>query len=194
MYFIPRNNWLYSFLITRHRWQWGCMTLVLSAAIIAAWWLFCLVPLQDRVARVQQEHSLLLGQQSALAHLTQEVHALESHIAVLQGEFRSLVGSSGAEYKRLLNAVLVYVVESGLALDNCSLKVPETQKLGDKPWCVTHPVELSVSGTFAQLLTFFQRLGAQQSPIFLHNFSVQQAGAGKLVATVHCELLEIVHA
>jgi Tfp pilus assembly protein PilO len=194
VYFIPRNNWLYAFLVARQRWQWACLTVAAAALIVAAWWMAGMIPLQRRVAHVQQEYELLSNKQHLFTQLSHEVSVFESQIAVLQNELRNVLGSSSAGYKRLLNSLLIHVVESGLALDNCSLKVPESRTLNGKPWCITHPVELAVSGSFAQLHTLFARLGAQRSPIFINSFCIERTSDGKLGALITFLLQEVADA
>jgi Tfp pilus assembly protein PilO len=186
VYFIPRNNRFYAFFIARSRWQWGCGTLALAASVAVAWWVVCVIPLQRHVLRAQHEYDALVVRQSALAQLSHEISSLESQVTLLQTELRQSVGSGGASYKRLLNSLLVHVVECGLSLENCSLKVPER-----KQWCTIHPIELQLSGSFAQLAGLFQQVGLQEGAIFLRNLTVLRTADTKLSAVLVFDLLEV---
>lgn len=186
MYFIPRNNRFYAFFIARSRWQWGCITLFLLASVVAAWWVVCVIPLQRHIFKAQHEYDLLIRRQSALAQLSHEINALESQVVLLQTELRQSVGTSGTSYKRLLNALLVHVVESGLALNNCLLKVPE-----QKQWCTIHPIELQLSGSFAQLASFLQQVGLQEGAIFLKHLLIERVEDNKVNIVLTFDLFEV---
>jgi Tfp pilus assembly protein PilO len=189
VYFIPRNNRVYAFLITRSRFEWGAMTVALALAIVTLWWFAWYVPLQKCMLKAEREYTELCQQQAALVQTAHEINALESQVVTLRTELRQTLGNSGVGYKRLLNALIINVVESGLALNNCSLKLPET-----KDWCRVHPVELHVSGSFSQLITLLQALANQEGAIFLKQFSIQRVEDHKASATLLFSLIEIVEA
>jgi Tfp pilus assembly protein PilO len=189
VYFIPRNNRVYAFLIARSRFEWGAITLGACFAATLLWWYMWYIPLQYRILQAERDYTNLCKQQDVLARTAHEINELDTHIATLRTELRQTLGNSSVGYKRLLNALIINVVESGLALNNCSLKIPET-----KEWCRIHPVELQVAGSFKQLVVLLQALSNQEGAIFLKQLSIDRTEDGKVVSTLLFSLIEIIEA
>lgn len=189
MYFIPRNSRIYAFLIARSRFEWGAMTLSICLTATMLWWYICYIPLQNRILQAERDYTNLCKQQDALAQTAHEIHELDTYIATLRTELRQTLGNSSVGYKRLLNALIINVVESGLALNNCSLKIPES-----KEWCRVHPVELQVAGSFNQLVILLQSLANQEGAIFLKQLTIDRTTDGKIAATLLFSLIEIIEA
>jgi len=189
VYFIPRNNRVYAFLITRSRFEWGALTLVFALALVTLWWFVWYVPLQKRMLQAERDYTALCQQQAALVQTAHEINTLESQIEVLRTQLRQTLGNSSVGYKRLLNALIINVVESGLALNNCSLKLPE-----NKEWCRIHPVELQVAGSFGQLISLLQSLANQEGAVFLKHLTIARLEDHKVNATLLFSLIELVEA
>lgn len=189
MYFIPRNNRVYAFLIARSRFEWGAMTLGCCMAATSLWWYVWYIPLQRNILQAERDYTALCKQQDVLVKTAHEINELDTHISTLRTELRQTLGNSGVGYKRLLNALIINVVESDLALNNCSLKIPET-----KEWCRIHPVELQVGGSFAQLVALLQALANQEGAIFLKQINIERTENSKISATLLFSLIEIIEA
>lgn len=175
MYFIPRNNKIYSVLVTVP-WYWLCaLTAGALGLVLFLWWSFLYAPVSNRIISMQLDYAHMTHQQSSCTHLHEDIQRLEQ--AVEELGFTVTRGlQDRAAYGEMLHELLAKSTEMGLSLVSC---VPGPLK--NKGWYTIHPIDLQLVGTFDQLQRFLKTVALNDYPMRIKHIALQKKGQSTLL-------------
>lgn len=159
-------------------WQKLLVLLVAFAAIVSLYVYFGWLPMQDTIARQQQQ---VEQQQRLLARnqrLAQDLPRKQQEYARLEKQLRVALNMlpKKSQIPDLLENVSWAGKDSGLDF-SVFKPLPEVAK----QFYAEVPVELSVAGSYRQLLTFLKRVGEMSRIVDIKDLSLRQPQAGALL-------------
>jgi Tfp pilus assembly protein PilO len=174
-FFIPRNNKIYSVLVTIPLYRLYASTLAVVGILFFVWWIFFYTPLTNNIASLQLDHAYLTQQESSCVPIRQDIQRLEGVTKELNATVASCLHEH-SEHNDTTNILLAKILEVGLELISC---VPGQPK--DKEWYTVHPVELQISGTFDNLQRFLKSLALHDYPICIKHMVIKKQQNNKLL-------------
>lgn len=171
MYFIPRNNWFYTFAVRTRPMTRYLYTFALATLIIL-FWLYAVyfrteAAIDHRTTCVMQ----LRTQSEQLTHANHAVKKLTESIGALQREVQSYALPTNKEEE--LQSRVLYVLsqaqENGLELDTY-----DAAKKIEKPWCTKHCMHFVFSGRTQQVIAFLKTIQSSGKMISCANISLHR--------------------
>jgi hypothetical protein len=184
VYFIPRNNKIYSLLAVAPIYWLYIGTVVAGAAIVFTWWSFLYVPMSVRTQSLQLEHMHMSQQQLLFPHLRDDVKKLEQTTKELAATVNYALEESELRGDTLGN-IVAKSAEAGLNLISCMPKAVEY-----KDWYTIHPVDMQCSGTFDAVQRFLKTLALHDYPMHLSHITIRKQG-DTLLLQCHFNVLGI---
>lgn len=160
MYFLPRNNLFYSFIVhVRPAYRYAGVLLALSV-VAYSWFAVVYVPAQKIIAWHQQEITRLTGQHDELEQAQKTTNQLEQSVHELRSKLRS--SSQGKSIEHLQQDAMTKAVslatESGLSLVSCTADTSV-----DKDWYVKNKLTVALTGELGACASFLAHLKQVQS-------------------------------
>lgn len=174
-FFVPRNNKIYSVLVTMPLYQLYAVSVGTAVVLLFTWWVFFYAPLSSNLTSMQLDYAYLTQQQSSCAPVRQDIQRLEGVTKELNATVISSL-QEHSEHNDTLNILLAKGLEVGLELVSC---VPGQPK--EKDWYTIHPVELQFSGTFDNLQRFLKSLAIHDYPICIKHMVIKKQQNNKLL-------------
>jgi hypothetical protein len=168
VYFIPRNNKIYSFFVTIPQHSWYALTGSFMTLALVAWIVLLYLPMERHYVQLQAEYKDLLDQQLRVQKLQQEKRERGQSIAHLKDTVSGTI-SFAQTYKTTAPALLTKAVESGLGLVSWLSK--STQILS---WHTHHVIECEFQGSFDQIVCFFSMMAFHNSVVQLDHITIRK--------------------
>src|SRR5579859_3115839 len=168
MYFIPRNNKIYSFLITSPTHMWYLLTVGVIACLSISWWAAWYMPNQATLARMRIEYNELIQQQTLMSNVNKQVdqlsHTVDDLIKIIKNNMRDY-----DMHRIRVNTLLTFAIDSGLHLRQYK---PGNEKQQDG--FIIRQVELQLSGDFQSIEKFFKFLAQHDYPIHVEQLVISK--------------------
>ena len=154
MYFLPRDNKIYSFLVRRSQLYRYSLTILVVGLFICGWFFLLYLPsvtvlerYQAEVRQAKSKQSMI--EQAALDHtqLSQRVSDMESFINHYATQSPATVFQSHIFF------VVQQAAELGLTLSGASLEASH-----ENEWYTKNGVSFELTGTIPQLIAWFDRI------------------------------------
>jgi Tfp pilus assembly protein PilO len=183
MYFIPKNNRIYSFLITLPLAGWYVISVTATVIVMASIWFLVVQPTDRHLRILHDEYQSLLEQKIAMHAVEREHSSLQKEVADLKVRIKQEMEQI-PEYRFVLNSLLLRAIEVDVAIVSCAHKEKKI-----KQGYNSEHVQLTLQGTFEQILSFLKIVGSPDSCIGLKQLSVEKRdGDPKQPLFVQCEL------
>lgn len=168
MYFIPRNNKVYSFLITVPRHMWYLMTVVVIALLSVSWWAAWYMPSKAQLMRMQSEYEELLQQSSKVNAMSKEIdqlnHSIKNVLLNIKGNVRDY-DLARIDIRHILN----FIEQAGLKLYQYTPR-QSTRKDG----FIIKQIELNLVGSFRNIEEFLRLIAKHEYPIHVDKIDLSK--------------------
>lgn len=174
MYFLPRNNALYSRIVYIKPAYRYALTSVVILVIGGAWFFMVHGLLLEHNVHMKAEIKRLHEQERMIKQSTIDITRLEQSIAQTQTKLSSYTHKKNS-YDVLQSAMMFLVNQAGLcgiAMQSCNVV---EQK--DETWYTRSTVSLDVQGNFEQLLKFVQSMAASDFILSVHHADISYAAS-----------------
>lgn len=136
-----------------------------------AWWFFLYLPLQASYKVIQQEMLLMGQKQQQIRVALADTTLLRNSIEQLKNSYR-LYASKMSDHTMVQQTIAFLAQEAHhkqLALHNCRLG-----NIRNKDWCTVQEIPIEVTGSFENILLFFEGLKKNVPLIACKKYELQK--------------------
>ena len=184
MYFLPRNNKFYSFVVhIRPLYRYLLTALVLSA-VFYAWFFGIYKNIDNAIQQYQASLARSQTQQEACTNARKACKQLEPQVAQLQtaiGKHAQLGHTATERLQASMMTVFDCAQRAGLEFNACRI-----EKENDNGWYTTHLMSMEFVGSLSNALHFFEAL--QKANLILAYERVELHCTQANIFTINCWL------
>lgn len=171
MYFLPRNNKFYSFIVhLKPNYRYG-LTLVFCCAVAGIWLLAIHLPLQYSINHATKEIKHLQSQFLLCDQATGACASLATTIESMKVEVKKQTVDVSQNTHDALLFIINQAHRNNLAVRGCNIESD-----ADQQWYIEHAVTFDVSGDFNQLIKFFESIKNSTHLISLKQYNLARSG------------------
>lgn len=173
MYFLPRNNKFFSFVVhLKSNYRYG-LTVASCGMVVLIWMLAVHMPLQYSINHTDKEIKQLQSQFLLCDQANGSCLSLATTIESMKIEVKK---QTEDEVQSAQNAMLFLVEQAhknNLHVKNCAIEADADQK-----WYIEHAITVDMSGEFNQLMKFFDAIKNSTHLVAVKQFNLTRNDEG----------------
>lgn len=172
MYFLPRNNKVYSFLVHLNASYRYALTLGICLVGIALWFLAIHTPISNSYFKINQEAKSLHNQQMLFEQASKGYATLANSVEKLKNEIKQY--SPHKTNEQYVHDALLFLIDQSarcnIVMNNCTIDSEQ-----DKKWYIENSVSISITGEFEKILKFLDVVSSSSHLIALKQFNINHS-------------------
>ncbi len=172
MYFLPRNNKLYSFLVHLNVSYRYALTLLICLTGIAIWFFAIHTPISSSFDKISRETKQLQNQQILFDQASKSYASLASSVEKLKNEFKKYAPHKTNE--QYVHDALLFLIDQAaqcnITMNSCTIDNEQ-----DRKWYIENSVSIAVTGEFEKIIKYLEAVSVSSHLIALKQFNINHA-------------------